>query len=168
MSIQTKSHDDILQLGVARPESVALAHDPAMRASGHLWIGEYKPSESEPIQVQALTSATSWIEVSWPEPSTVVGVQFYGDDRGSWARIRVDGEAVWQGNTNGSTEPFTEYIEISGLSDAPHVVRVEALGQAGTENGPIFVGVTAIGTGEVSPDNKIGGGSTVFMPIIQN
>ncbi len=171
MTIQVKTHTDIHHPNAARPESVMLVQDPEFRSGGHLWEGDYSPGLNHTVQVKALTSAISWIEVTWPEPTTILGVQLYGDTRGGWGRIRIDGNEVWRGSTYAAENLFTDYIEFSNLSEEPHTIRVEALGQVGTSGGTnkgdIYVGVTAFGRGAVSIDNKTGDGTDIFVPAWQ-
>jgi hypothetical protein len=111
----------------------------------------------------ALTSTTAWAEGVCMVPSTLVGVQFWGDDNDGWARVLVDGIERWRGNTYGrSPLPFVHFLEISGLSSAPHVVRVEPMGQAGTTlpGGNIHVSVYAVVCG-------LPVASEIFVPILQ-
>lgn len=166
MTIQAQKFLNVLSKNAARPDVVIIAQDPAFRSDGYLEEDAFGPTAHGVIKVKALVSVTSWIEVTWTEPTTVVGVQFFGDERGSWARIKVDGEKVWEDNTNGQGSTFSDYIQISGLANEPHTVRVEALGQPGIGGGPIFVGVAGFGSGEVSEENKIGDGSDIYMPIV--
>jgi hypothetical protein len=84
----------------------------------------------------SLMSGGSWIEMHSKNESDTLGIQFWGDDNDGWARVTVDGEEVWTGDTYGATatDPagaFINYLEISNLPLAEHVVRVESTGDMG-------------------------------------
>ncbi|AKB85587.1 hypothetical protein MCMEM_1534 [Methanococcoides methylutens MM1] len=92
--------------------------------SGNIW--QYK-------HWIALTDQGDWIEAKTGIETTTVGVQFWGDINGGWARVLVDGEKVWSGDTYGGDSKFPEgkfikYLEISGLDKGFHTIRVENMG----------------------------------------
>lgn len=111
----------------------------------------------------ALTTTDQWAEGVCMVPSTLVGVQFWGDDNDGWARVLVDGTERWRGNTYGqSPQPFVRFLEISNLPAAPHVIRIEPLGQPGinTAGGNIHVSIYAVVCG-------LPVASEIFVPILQ-
>lgn len=111
----------------------------------------------------ALTDPTQWAEGVCMVPSTLVGVQFWGDDNDGWARVLVDGIPRWEGNTYGqSPTPFVRFLEISGLSNAPHVIRIEPTGQKGINlpSGNDHVSIYAVVCG-VYVETEI------FVPLLQ-
>ena len=113
--------------------------------------------------VIALTSTEEWLEGVCMAPSTMVGVQFWGDENDGWARVLVDGVERWRGNTYGrSPELFVRFLEIRDLHSAPHVVRVEPVGQPGTSlsGGNVHVSIYAVVCGLTEQ-------SEIFVPILQ-
>jgi len=72
-----------------------------------------------------------WIEASTELPFSSLGVQFLGESQMGWARLILDGEVVWQGDTS---EIGTEkgrhggYIQVSGFEPGKHSIRVESMG----------------------------------------
>jgi hypothetical protein len=101
----------------------------------------------------SLMTGGSWIEMQSENESDTVGVQFWGDDNDGWARVLVDEHEVWTGDTYGATaaDPagaFINYLEISSLPSAKHVVRVESMGNTG-EGGGAHVTVYFFGIGKV-------------------
>jgi hypothetical protein len=110
----------------------------------------------------ALTSTQHWAEGVCMVPSTMVGVQFWGDENDGWARVLVDGSERWRGNTYGrAPNLFVRFLEIRDLPPAPHVVRIEPLGQVGTSlpGGNIHVSIYAIACG-------LPVASEIFLPIL--
>ena len=89
MSIETQRHTSIFHIKAARPEHLVIVQDPAFRSVGILIEDEYDTTGHGRVKVKALASATSWFEVTWTEPTTVVGVQFFGDER-QYLPIRID------------------------------------------------------------------------------
>ena len=168
MAIQTTFHDDILQHNVPRPAKIAMIDDPLVQAGGDLWRGDFAPSDSLTIQLLALTSPAGWLEVTWSDPTDTVGVQFCGDSNDGWARILVDGEVLWTGNTYHAEGKFRQYVALGGLPLQPHHVRVEATGQAGAEGGGAHVTVTALGWGAVSAEHQDGDDGKIFLPFISS
>ncbi|WP_445474536.1 LamG-like jellyroll fold domain-containing protein [Methanococcoides methylutens] len=88
----------------------------------------------------SLTKQGEWIEAKTGIETTTVGVQFWGDSNGGWARVLVDGEKVWSGDTYGGDSKFPEgkfikYLEISGLDKGFHTIRVENMGNSGQGGG---------------------------------
>ncbi len=112
---------------------------------------------------RALTSTEQWVEGVCMAPSSMVGVQFWGDENDGWARVTVGGVEYWRGNTYGpSLDLFVRFLEIRDLPPAPHVVRVEPLGKAGTNlpGGNDHVSVYAIVCGlPVTTE--------IYVPILQ-
>lgn len=88
----------------------------------------------------ALTGSGSWVEATTTSPTTCVGVQFWGDTNDGWARVLVDGAEVWTGDTYGPSgywpgDAFVRYLQISGLSQGNHTIRVERMGLPGGGGG---------------------------------
>ncbi len=113
--------------------------------------------------VLALTSTDQWAEGVCMVSSTMVGVQFWGDENDGWARVLVDGTERWRGNTYGrAPNLFIRFLEIRDLPAAPHVVRIEPVGQTGTTlpGGNIHVSVYAVICG-------LPVRSEIFLPILQ-
>lgn len=72
-----------------------------------------------------------WIEAATELPFTAMGVQFLGDYQIGWARVLLDGQEVWRGDTallGESNHRPAGYVEVSGFSSGRHTLRVEALG----------------------------------------
>lgn len=164
MSIHT--HTEIMRQTAKKPPVVVQAGDPQVQSSGS--AGRHTldlPDMAEsPMQLLILSSAGSWAEITWMEPTTVVGVQFWGDSNDGFARIWVNGEEKWHGNTRGGSITFEQYIEIDDLPNTSHTIRVEATGQPGQDGGGIDVTIASFGWG------SIGGSAThtVYIPIVQN
>jgi cell division septation protein DedD len=83
-----------------------------------------------------IPKANQWIEGSSTFPTTAIGVQLWSDTTGGFARVYLDGEEVWSGDTRGEDNQwpggaFVRYLEISGLPDTTHSLRVESLGEGG-------------------------------------
>jgi hypothetical protein len=60
-----------------------------------------------------------------------MGVQIYGDHTIGWARVLLDGEEVWRGDTAAIWSHLGRhggYIEISGYDPGRHTIRVESMG----------------------------------------
>jgi hypothetical protein len=58
-------------------------------------------------------------------------VQFLGESQMGWARLILDGEVVWQGDTSEiGTEKgrYGGYIQVSGFEPGKHSIRVESMG----------------------------------------
>ncbi len=141
------------------------------------WSSFYQtqPNDSELVRIYtsegvriydpviALTSTDQWAEGVCMVPSTMVGVQFWGDENDGWARVLVDGTERWRGNTYGrAPNLFVRFLEIRDLPSAPHVVRIEPIGQVGTTlpGGNIHVSVYAVICGLPVK-------SEIFLPILQ-
>ena len=95
----------------------------------------------------ALTTTDQWVEGVCTTATAMVGVQFWGDENDGWARVLVDGVERWRGNTYGqSPDLFVRFLSIRDLAPAPHVIRIEPLGQRGSNNpgSNIHVSVYAI------------------------
>ncbi len=95
----------------------------------------------------ALTATDQWVEGVCTAPASMVGVQFWGDENDGWARVLVDGVERWRGNTYGqSPDLFVRFLSIRNLAPAPHVIRIEPLGERGSSNpgSNIHVSVYAI------------------------
>ncbi|MEM7128214.1 MAG: hypothetical protein AAF702_17915 [Chloroflexota bacterium] len=165
MAIQTTTHDDILRHHAPQPPEFVTIDEPTVQSGGSIWRGSFEPSDNLTIELLALTASDGWVEVKWSKPTTTIGVQFNGDSNDGWARILVDGKELWTENTYGSRGNFRKYVELSGLPQAPHTVRVEATGEAGTQGGGAHVTVSAFGWGAVS---SAGQDSTIFMPVIMD
>lgn len=81
------------------------------------WLGMTRPGES--------------YEVIFGPSTDTIGVQFWGDAGDGIAHVYVDGQEVWQGNTEGTDGnypggAFVKYLQISNLPDIPnHILRIE-------------------------------------------
>lgn len=159
-------HNHVFASSAAAPAKLCLVTEASVNTGGHVWRGTHAPSADVSVEMLALTTTDSWAEVSWDSPSTAVGIQFAGNQDDGWARILVDGEAAWQGNTYGENGHFNHYVEIAGLEEKTHTVRVEVVGRTGVEGGNIHVSLTAFGLGEVSEENKAASSSKVYTPIV--
>ena len=73
----------------------------------------------------------NWIEATFDDSYTSMGVQFLGEGMIGWARLLFDGQEVWRGNTSviwSKSGRHGGYIEVSGFSPGPHTLRVESMG----------------------------------------
>jgi hypothetical protein len=107
-----------------------------------------------------LTAPNAAVEITWPEPTTTVGVQLWGDKNDGCARILVNGQEVWIGSTRERNSiNFEGYVQIANLPPALHTVRVQP--QVDTrcpEAGDVTV--VAFGWG------AIGEGFKRFLPFV--
>ncbi len=159
----TQTHTEILRQGSNRPPVVVAAGDPRVQSDTGTYQLDLADMVESPLQLRILDRVGSFAEITWPDPTTTVGVQFWGDGNDGHARILVDGAVLWQGSTQGESVTFEGYIEITSLPDAAHIVRVEATGVPGSRNRS-NVTVAAFGWGERgAPANH-----TVFLPLVQN
>ncbi len=115
-----------------RPELIAYADDQSGSAPAGVqlapfcqtgcfryqgWLGLMKPGDS--------------YEVLFEKPTTAVGVQFWGDPGDGIAHVYLDGEEIWEGNTEGTDAnypggAFVNYLQISNLPEtANHMLRIE-------------------------------------------
>ena len=70
----------------------------------------------------------SWIEASFDGSYSSVGVQFLGDEMIGWARLLLDGQEVWRGDTSeiwSKSGRYGGFVEVSGFDRGPHTLRVE-------------------------------------------
>jgi pSer/pThr/pTyr-binding forkhead associated (FHA) protein len=108
--------------------------DPCFRY--HEWIGMGKLGQ--------------WIEATSAGPVTAMGVEFWGDQNDGWARVLIDGDEIWRGDTRGADGnwpggAFVRYLEVAGLPLGVHTLRVEPLGEGGSATMYYF------GIGQVMP-----------------
>lgn len=87
--------------------------------------------ESMPYGVnRVLWHENDWMELTFSEPFTAVGVQFRGSYVIGWARVLFDRQEIWRGDT---AEIWSElkvhggYIEVMGFGAGKHIMRVERL-----------------------------------------
>ncbi len=144
----------VLHYGDARmfsqpPEVIAYANTQARSAPPEIAISEGCAEDClRYYEWLGIPEANQWIEASTTISATAMGVQLWSDTTGGLARIYLDGEEVWSGDTRGEDNlwpggAFVRYLEISGLADTTHSLKVEALG----EGGPVttyFFGVGAV------------------------
>jgi hypothetical protein len=101
------------------------------------WLGLMKPGDS--------------YEVLFKEPTTAVGVQFWGDPGDGIAHVFLNGDKVWEGDTEGTNGnypggAFVNYLQISNLPEtANHILRIE------TDAGGGAVTMYFFGSGMASP-----------------
>jgi hypothetical protein len=72
-----------------------------------------------------------WIEATSDGSYDSMGVQFLGEGMIGWARILLDGQEVWRGNTSAiwsKSGRHGGYVEVSGYTPGAHTLRVESLG----------------------------------------
>jgi len=91
-----------------------------------------------------------WIDATSTQQVTALGVEFWGDQNDGWARVLVDGDEIWRGDTRGEDGnwpggAFVRYLEIAGLPLGIHTLRVESLGEGGA------VTMYYFGFGQVAP-----------------
>jgi len=83
----------------------------------HEWLGMTMPGES--------------YDVIYSGTTDTLGVQLWGDPGDGIAHIYVDGNLVWEGDTEGTDTnypggAFVKYLQINNLPDIPnHILRVE-------------------------------------------
>ena len=100
------------------------------------WLGLMSPGDS--------------YEVLYKEPTTAVGVQFWGDPGDGIAHVFVDGEKVWEGSTEGidANYPggaFVNYLQISNLPESSNrILRIETDGSGGAVTMYFFGAGTAL------------------------
>ncbi len=113
-------------LAYANTEHTASPSEFVITAGGSLW--RYN-------QWISVSDADGWIEARTTVATTSMGVQFWGDDNDGWATVYIDGVEIWTGDTRGSDNQypggaFVKYLQVSGLSNSTHTLRVESdLGQ---------------------------------------
>jgi len=115
----------------------------------------------------ALTAGNQWIQVSCPA-TTAVGIQLRGDDNDGWARVTVDDHdvTVWEGNTYGHGNGgmlWIKYLEISGLEERSHTVRIEATGNSGIDGGDVHVAIVGF---TCNTEQQSESGFKTFLPMI--
>jgi hypothetical protein len=91
-----------------------------------------------------------WIDATSTQQVTALGVEFWGDQNDGWARVLVDGDEIWRGDTRGADGnwpggAFVRYLEVAGLPLGIHTLRVEPLGEGGSATMYFF------GFGQVTP-----------------
>ncbi len=77
-----------------------------------------------------LWQSAPWVEASIDDGSRRAGVQFWGPPWMGSARVLVDGVEIWRGEPSSLGElrsQYGGYIEVSGLTPGPHILRVERL-----------------------------------------
>lgn len=88
------------------------------------------------------------LTVTNSNPTTAVGVQWWGSTNDGIARVSIDGREVWQGSTRGLGPEYDKayivYLQIAGLPESAHTILVENIGQ-----GPVAIAL--VGFGSASP-----------------
>lgn len=88
------------------------------------------------------------LTVSNSNPSSAIGVQFWGSTNDGIARVSIDEKEVWQGSTRGQGPEYEKawinYLQTTGLSNSSHTIVVENIG-----DGPVAIAL--IGFGLASP-----------------
>jgi len=148
------------------PQQTLFADDTHVRTHQAVWQNHIF-IKNRPLPLIALIAEEQWLEIDFPEPTTAVGVQFWGDENDGWARILVsrtdilnDAEPIfdkaWFGNTFGKpATPYENYIEIRNLPRDRYTLRIEAIGQAGHSGGDIHVTMVAFGWGPLPRDGAL-------------
>ncbi|MEZ4866948.1 MAG: hypothetical protein R3C14_36840 [Caldilineaceae bacterium] len=117
--------------GEQKPAQLIGVTDATVNVVGAAWWGAVDTAifnaTPTPTAMVALTALGSHIEAACVTPTSTIGVQFLGDQNDGWARIVVDGEPRWQGNTQGTMLVNDDYIEISDLSVGNHLIQVETM-----------------------------------------
>jgi len=164
MAIDT--YIEIMRANSQRPPAVVHAQDPRVQTSGTVTrlTLDLLDLADPPMRLVVLNAIGSWAEISWTEPTTTVGVQFWGDSNDGIARVLVNGKEEWRGSTQGANVTFEQYIAISGLPNRAHTVRVEAITDAAFPSGGNDVAVAAFGWGTAG-DVSV---NKVFLPFIAN
>ncbi len=78
-----------------------------------------------------LVTAGDSYDVIFTEPTDTVGVQFWGDPGDGIAHVYLDGDLVWEGNTEGTDVnypggAFVNYLQLENLPlIANHILRIE-------------------------------------------
>ncbi|MBV7332244.1 hypothetical protein KFU94_29230 [Chloroflexi bacterium TSY] len=158
------SHTEIMRQQTNRPPVLVLVDDPQVQSGGDVWRGPVSTGgQSGEVTLAALTSSNGWLEITWSEPATAVGVQFWGDQNDGWACILINNVQVWEGNTVGEGVNFETYLEVRNLPNERHTVRVEAVGRPGRDGGDVHVAIVTFGWGEVPGESDEG--STIFLPF---
>jgi hypothetical protein len=73
----------------------------------------------------------SWSEATFDGSYSSAGVQFLGEGMIGWARVLLDGQEVWRGNTSkiwSKSGRHGGFVEVSGFDPGVHTLRVESLG----------------------------------------
>ncbi|MEZ4869869.1 MAG: hypothetical protein R3C14_51560 [Caldilineaceae bacterium] len=153
---------DPIFLGRARPALFLATNASAVQAGGAIWRGDILLNNGSDVSTAllSLTNATGWLEASCPFPTRSLGVQFLGDGNDGWAKVVIDQQYTWSGNTWGGSSTFDRYVEFNGLSDMVHTIRVEALGQSGGGT-DTHVTIVAIGCGPVASWDYM-----VYLPFV--
>jgi len=157
MSFDILIHPEIIRGKSPKPQQTIKVDDPRIRTSGQTWRGTILIRNMEPetaLPLLALTEKGGWMEIDFQQPTTAIGVQFWGDRNDGWVRILVDGvepekNQVWSGNTVGERSTYEDYVEIRGLSHGKHTLRIEATGEKGRDGGDVHVTVAAFGWGPI-------------------
>jgi hypothetical protein len=133
----TPSQDSVIIGNVAeneceRPEQIVIAntaHTPAPNWVSITYGGNTRVSVGAGM---ALISEGDWIQATTSQSVSMVGVQFFSNYAG-WARIEVNGRAIWQGNLldfrNENLDQIAVYIRTPVNPPAPVTIYIEDLGQ---------------------------------------
>ena len=79
---------------------------------------------------RVLWQENDWMEMTFGEPFSSVGVQFRGSYVIGWARVLFDGQEIWRGDTSeiwAELKVHGGYIEVTGFGPEQHTLRVERL-----------------------------------------
>ena len=91
------------------------------------------------FQVGANLNNTQFIQATFDLAGVeAVGVQFTGDTNDGWARVLLDGQEVWRGNTYGdhiNGPGYQNYVKLNNIAPGQHTIRVESTGQPGNQGG---------------------------------
>lgn len=133
----------------ASPETIIYAnvdHAPLPEGAGVLWVC---PTQGFRFREWVGIPPGCTYELTLSSPTTSLGVQFWGDGDDGVARVSVDGQVRWEGNTRGENAnwpggAFVRYVAVDYLPAESHVVRIEAVG-----DGPVTI--YFMGAGYVTP-----------------
>lgn len=139
-------------------------HAAAIQISGESWRGvtEVHQRANPYVHLMALTAPGSQLAAACAAPTSTIGVQFWGDENDGWAKVTVDGEYEWRGNTWNNKA----YVEITDLPYGEHTVQIEALGEPGITGGDIHVTIAGISCQRLGPGVSIT--QRIFLPLIFN
>jgi hypothetical protein len=100
---------------------------------------KFSPDSTSWYHWRNLENSSQWFELGVTRQVTSIGVQFFADTTQGWAGLVLDGSEVWRGDTLSCFDGtnWACYVEITGISQGPHTLRVENLGIPGSGGGQV-------------------------------